>query len=107
MKKFLVTSITIAVLALTLGSARAQSQPEDPNVALARTEFVRGNDLATSSQWAAALAAFEHSYELRPHPLTVFNMGVCERALGRLTRARSMFAEAVGAAKRDPNGGFP
>ena len=74
----------------------------DPDVTEARKQFVAGNDLAKASQWAQALAAFERSAQLRPHALTTFNMAVCERALGRLTRARLLFAQTISAAEREP-----
>lgn len=75
----------------------------DANVAEARKQFVEGNDLAKAAQWAQALAAFERSAALRPHPLTTFNMAVCERALGRLTRARALFSQTVSAAQQAPS----
>ena len=42
-----------------------------------------------------AIAAFERSQALRPHPLTVYNIGACERALGRYTRARARLRAAI------------
>jgi len=46
-------------------------------------------------QWVEALAAFERSNELQPHPTTLYNIGYCERALGRYTRARKMLTAAL------------
>jgi hypothetical protein len=61
----------------------------------ARAEYVSGQALVAKQQWGEALAAFERSLELRPHALTLFNLGVCERNLGHYTRARLDFYRAT------------
>lgn len=61
----------------------------------ARDLFVRGGKLAEDAQWAEALATFEKSAAMRPHPVTTFNIGLCERALGHLIVARRTFARAA------------
>src|SRR5437763_13972053 len=63
----------------------------------ARAEFVTATDHVKNARWGEALAAFERSAELRPHALTTFNIGACERALGRYTRARVTLQKALGA----------
>ncbi|CAN5895162.1 hypothetical protein BH11MYX4_BH11MYX4_68940 [soil metagenome] len=102
----------LAILSLLVGLSgfvpgRAVAAPpagaESADVVEARKQFVAGNELAKSSQWAQALAAFERSAQLRPHPLTTFNMAVCERSLGRLTRARRLFGDTIAAAAREPS----
>lgn len=90
---------TFVLLVSLSGAARAE--PEDPKIVEARAQYVRGNDLAKTAQWAQALAAFERSRELRPHALTTYNVGVCERALGNLLRARALFAAAIQEGARD------
>jgi hypothetical protein len=71
------------------------SRANDPNVSLAREAFLLGADLAKRAQWAEALPAFERSASLHPHALTTYDIAVCERALGRYTRARDQFAAAL------------
>ncbi|MFW5741096.1 MAG: PEGA domain-containing protein [Myxococcota bacterium] len=83
-----------AVLAVST-VAHAQPQGEDPRVAAARAAFIEGNELASDARWGDALARFEHSASLRPHPGTTYNIGVCQRALGQYTRARKTFAAAL------------
>lgn len=61
----------------------------------ARAEFVAGAELVTQARWAEALAAFERSAKLRPHAVTTFDIGFCQRALGQYTRARRTFQDAV------------
>lgn len=61
----------------------------------ARALYTQGIELAKRAQWGEALAAFEQSLSLRPHPVTAYNVGNCERALGRYTRSRVMFARAL------------
>ncbi len=103
-----------AVAALSLlaipGSAAAQvavpgaEEPSsDLKLAEARTAFKEGTSLARQSQWGEALLAFERSSTLRPHTFTTYNIGYCERALGRYTRARKLLAKAL--AENDARGG--
>ena len=82
------------------GSASAPASasataPESPETAQARDEFVRGTDFVRKEQWAEALTAFEHAAKLRPHAVTTYNIGTCERALGRYTLARKTLRRAL------------
>jgi len=52
-------------------------------------------DLAGQEKWPEALAVYQRAAELAPHPLRLYNVGFCERALGRSTRARQMFRLAL------------
>jgi PEGA domain len=61
----------------------------------ARAEFVKGTELVRNAQWSEALAAFERSRKLHPHAVTTYNVGACERALGRYTRARKTLRAAL------------
>lgn len=76
----------------TTGSSSASV---DPQTAEARDAFARGVELVDQARWSEALASFERSFELRPHALTRYNVGACERALGRYTRARRALIEAL------------
>jgi hypothetical protein len=67
---------------------------EDAATLQARALFNDGTDKAHRGEWSLALVAFEQSRALHPHAVTVYNIGYCERALGRYTRARKMFGEA-------------
>jgi hypothetical protein len=84
-------------LALGSGTARAGDAPPaiSPAIVEAREAFLRGAELAKDAQWSAALASFERSARLRPHAWTTYNIGVCERALGRYARAQRTFARAL------------
>jgi hypothetical protein len=106
----------IVALAAFAGAARAQAaEPEaglplspavapadDPTTIAAREAIVEGQAFARQERWSEALAALERSASLRPHPLTTFNIGFCERALGRATRARKAFTRAL--QERDASG---
>ena len=61
----------------------------------ARELYTQGIALVNAAQWGEALAKFEESSSLRSHPVTTYNVAVCERALGRYTRARITFANAL------------
>ena len=80
----------IAML-VTAPIARADDDP----VSVARRRFIEGTDLVAKAQWADALAAFSDSAALHPHPTTTYNIGACERALGRYTRARRSLERAL------------
>ncbi len=85
------------------GPARAET-PGDPSspdagaaesaaTVRARELFSKGAALSHRMQWAEALDAFEQVAQIRSHPVVTFNVAVCERALGRYTRARHTLAE--------------
>lgn len=79
-----------------MGSAPTEEpQPEDSRTLRAREEFLRGTELVQKAQWAEALGAFERSAKLRPHAITRFNIGACQRALRRYTRARASLLQAL------------
>lgn len=73
----------------------ARAAPADPSLAEARAEFARGTELVRDARWAEALSSFERSATLRPHSITRFNIGACLRGMGRYTRARLAFREAL------------
>jgi hypothetical protein len=88
----------------------AQSPPpaqapasEDAATLQARALFSEGTGSAHRGEWFLALVAFERSRAVRPHAVTTYNIGYCERALGRYTRARKMFNEAF--AENEAHGG--
>jgi PEGA domain len=97
-----------AVLASRPGRAQTQAAPPageaSSDVERARTLYLDGLRLVREAQWGEALAAFEASQALRPHPMTVYNLGACERALGRYTRARERFLAAL---REDKAGELP
>ena len=61
----------------------------------AQAAFKEGTRLVGEARWAEALAAFERAQEALPHAITLYNVGVCERALGRYTAARSTFERTL------------
>ncbi|MCC6557319.1 MAG: PEGA domain-containing protein [Polyangiaceae bacterium] len=84
--------------------AAAAGAPEGEGAkAEARGLYVKGVDLVQKAQWAEALSAFEASAKLYPHPTTTFNIGACERALGRYARARGTLSRAL--AENEAGGG--
>jgi hypothetical protein len=77
------------------GPDKPDAPAEAPEVQEARDAFRLGVSLVKQGQWSDALAAFERSLRLKPDAVTAFNVGYCERALGRLTRARRSFSNAL------------
>ncbi|MEZ4228969.1 MAG: PEGA domain-containing protein [Polyangiaceae bacterium] len=81
-------------------SADTPSPPEDPSRTKARSLFMEGVARVKQAQWSEALASFEASQLLFPHATTTFNIGACERAMGRYTRARQALRRALAQADR-------
>jgi len=100
--------VLCAGVAPGVGAAGAATTATAPDEALARarTRFTEGGALVRKAQWAEALTAFEESAGLHPHPVTTYNVGACERALGRYTRARAAFHRAQ-SQKDDAGAGLP
>jgi hypothetical protein len=86
----------VALTAAIFVTAPAFAADVDTNQQ-ARAEFLTATDHVKSARWGEALAAFERSAALRPHALTTYNIGACERALGRYTRARATLKKALAA----------
>lgn len=84
-------------------SVSAPVPPESVEVDQARTAFAEGIEDAKEGRWLDALAALARSNELHPHAVTTYNIGYCERSLGRYTRARKMLAKAL--AQHQTSGG--
>lgn len=81
-------------------ASETATEPEGPATRRAREAFRLGSALAAQGQWSDALAAFQRAQRLRPHPVTTYNIGYVQRALGHLTRARKALKEAL-------DGGLP
>jgi hypothetical protein len=84
----------VILIAAVLVASSARADDDDVTVR-ARTEFLHGTDAVGRAQWAEALGAFERSASIKPHAITTYNIGACERALGRYTRARRALRNAL------------
>ena len=92
-----------AVAALLALAVPAHAEPRDE----ARDQFASGAELVKSAKWSEALAAFERSFVLVPHPVTLFNIGACERALGSYARARRTLSRALELDRTGASGTLP
>jgi hypothetical protein len=68
----------------------------------AETAFNRGTEQARATRWNEALSAFEEAQRLIPHPITLFNIGASERALGRYAAARETFTKCLEQDRKGP-----
>ncbi len=93
--------LSLALAAALVSLALAPTAHAD-DTKIARDEFVRGAQLVKDADWAGALAAFEGSAKLKPHPVTTYNIGACLRAMGQYTRARKAFASALDESGKSP-----
>lgn len=112
MRKRFATLLVSGLLAGALeGPARAQDNPPAPTgddpVSAARQEFLRGAELVKAERWAEALASFERAAKVKPHAVTSFNIGQCERAMGQYTRARRSLKEALKMNEASGNADLP
>jgi hypothetical protein len=94
MKRACARTILAILLLGTAPMSRAWADGTDATQR-ARHEFVAATEYVKDSRWGEALAAFERSSSLRPHALTTYNIGACERALGRYVHARATLKRAL------------
>ncbi len=85
----------LALVFLGLALVASREAHADDDVARARQEFREGAAYIRELQYADALAAFERSAKLRPHAVTTYNIGACQRALGKYTLSRKTLREAL------------
>ncbi len=113
-------ALALALAALLL-SPCAPARPPAPDPApepeapreQSRAVYHEGLDLAKHEQWAEAYGKFVEAQKLYSSPVYLFNIGVCQRALGRYVGAlgtfKSYLAAASGAeheATRELAGGY-
>ena len=79
-----------------------ESSKLDDVTAQARDEFLKGIAAVKASQWSEALQFFEKANAIKPSPVAVFNIGYCQRALGRYVLAKASFERALEQADQMP-----
>jgi hypothetical protein len=84
------TALFAAALLSVAAPRIARAEPREE----ARELFATGAELVKAAKWSEALTAFERSFALVPHPVTLFDIGACERALGSYARARRTLLRA-------------
>jgi tetratricopeptide (TPR) repeat protein len=92
--------LVVAVVVAVLGSADAVAQPTWPsNVEVDKGEQLFNEGVAASEQgdFAVALESFQESYRLNPLPDVLYNVGMCQKALGDLPAAANTFRDYVAA----------
>jgi hypothetical protein len=87
--------LTATCVAMNTWAAVAVADETSETVDPARQAFREGASLVEQSEWASALVAFERSRAAREHALTLYNIGVCQRFLGRYTLARETLRAAL------------
>lgn len=87
--------ITLALLYALVLPVVALAAPANPDTKVeANRLYAEGLKHYQENQWADALEFLNRSAMLRPHPWTLYNIGMCERAMGRYLRARQAFVQA-------------
>jgi hypothetical protein len=95
-------SLSVLALAAEADDPAGKRTAADAEMTQARELFSRGTEFVQKAQWAEALAAFEGSFKFRPHAITTYNIGACQRALGRYTLARKTFVRALEESREHP-----
>ena len=80
-----------AFVCLSTGHAQAPADRSANEIALARKQFLEGVRAASTDHWPEALAAFERSYGIYPHPETLINIAGARRQLGKLVAASEAY----------------
>jgi hypothetical protein len=73
----------------------ADGRETEAVVTEAREAFRIGTALAREERWDEARVAFVRSNASRPHPVTLYNIAYCDRAMGRPARALASFQQAL------------
>jgi hypothetical protein len=84
-----------ALLSILLLASSARADDDAEKLEKARQLFAEGTERVKAAEWSPALASFERSAALKPHAITTYNIGACQRAIGSYLRARASFAEAL------------
>lgn len=103
----LALALVVLVLAPALLGAKARPPKKpvevDPVEAQARAEFQRGVTAYNLGQFEDAAKAYAEAYRLKPLPGFLFNLGQCERQLGRLEKAAFFFRRFLELMPASPN----
>ncbi len=91
-RTFFVVAVLFAILTT---SHRCLADDTPAGASEAQKAFKEGAELVEAAEWSAAILAFERSRAAREHALTLYNIGVCQRFLGRYTLARETFKAAL------------
>ncbi len=99
-RSLLLGSIVVASFSFASARSARADTPATPAAPTDRLEearqlFGEGTEAVKRAEWAVALASFERSAKLKPHAITTYNIGACQRAIGAYTKARATFAEAL------------
>lgn len=92
------SAIACALFALLSTAGAFAQEPEEPTLVEARELFARGRELAQQRRFDEAAEAFARSLELAPRASTMFNLGACLYAVGRLVRATEVLEGYVASA---------
>ena len=79
------------MLVLLFGCPRVAVADDEAARAQSRTLFTSGATALDDGRPGDALAYFQRAYGLYPHYATLYNIGLCQRALGRTVESVTAF----------------
>ena len=92
-----------AMLVELLGASAAVAKDKDPQTAIARAHFEEGEKHYRLGHFDQALAAYEQAYLAKPLAGFLFNVGQCQRMLGRHKEAAYSYRRFLEAMPGAPN----
>jgi len=90
LKRRVPSLVLVALLLASSRPAHAEGTADE-----AQATFKQGAEAVEAAEWARALALFERSRALYKHPLTTYNIAVCQRFLGRYALAGQTLRDAL------------
>jgi hypothetical protein len=82
--------VAVVLFLLLAGSAHAERGGEAAKV------FARGQALHAKAEYAAAIAAFERAYELKPHHAVLCSIALCYEQMNRFVEAAAQYRRCLG-----------
>ena len=97
----IISLIVIAcLLAVCVGSARADDGKQDGSKAKAGEYFAKGSGLFESGEFARAAASFLLAYELAPHPMVLANIAMSYDKAGNIAKAIEYYEKYASSLKK-------
>jgi hypothetical protein len=90
-------ALLLLMLALATSMMITRTASAECDQQAAKKAYDLGRELADRGQWSDALAQFTRSNLLCPHAKATVAVAICERSLGRFTRAIASFQRALAA----------
>ena len=100
MRSIISLMVIACLLAVCVGSARADDDKQDGSKAKAGEYFAKGSGLFDSGEFARAAASFLLAYELAPHPMVLANIAMSYDKAGNIAKAIEYYEKYAASLKK-------